>query len=285
MGCNFDIQIQALYGAIWVTIARFGTKTRCGGLPLCPPMRELARSRGIMGDYGLQYPCVPSNFDGAAFIMQGNNLPSEEKPSTTAENATVAGKATEEGDEEKETERTNEDDKEEKENTEGKETESTNKVYEEDEDAYNDRCERYNLYYSKEQFQSFVECIQPIHGEWKPSLYQDLMAPVPMWCEMARTALPLTCGEIWMSDEDKDIEDTTNRFSIQQQEYKRLWLEAYAKTVADATNLSLELSTVISHYAMGAKDVRVAIRDDERQAEAIRNGDLSEPTPPRCIVM
>eukprot|EP01031_Cornospumella_fuschlensis_P035548 gene35548-43105_t len=196
--------------------------------------------------------------------MQGNNLPTEEKPSTTAENATVAGKATEEDDEEKETVSTNEDDT-------------------EDEDAYKEFCEACNLYYSKEQFKSFIECIQPIHESGKPSLYQDLMAPVPMWCEMARTALPLTCGEIWMSDEDKDIEDTTNRFSIQQQEYKRLWLEAYAKTVADDTKLPLELSTVILDYAMGAKDVRVAIRDDEGQSEAIRNGDLSEP--PRCIVM
>ncbi len=62
MGCDFDLQIQALYCNVWITIYCLGTKTRCRGWPLCNTAWKAYRQNGCAGDYGIEYPLLPSKF-------------------------------------------------------------------------------------------------------------------------------------------------------------------------------------------------------------------------------
>ncbi len=71
MGCDYTLLIQVLHGSVWVTIVRFGTKTRCGGFPLCPAMRLVARKKGIVGNYRVQYSVLPSKGDALSVIFPG----------------------------------------------------------------------------------------------------------------------------------------------------------------------------------------------------------------------
>ncbi len=51
MGCDFNLLIQVRYGDVWVNIVNFGTKTGCGGYPLCAAPVALAKEMGTRGTY------------------------------------------------------------------------------------------------------------------------------------------------------------------------------------------------------------------------------------------
>ena len=61
MGCYFEIYIQALFGGCWVSIVNFGTKTSCGGFPLCAAARSYCKIANLKGEYGLEYPVLKKN--------------------------------------------------------------------------------------------------------------------------------------------------------------------------------------------------------------------------------
>ena len=63
MGCDFEIEIHVLYGSVWVPILFFGTKTRCGGWPLCKAVFEVKKvHNNVDGNYG-RHQGICSRYD------------------------------------------------------------------------------------------------------------------------------------------------------------------------------------------------------------------------------
>ena len=60
MGCDYKIFLQVLYNGFWITIIDFGTKTGCGGWPLCKAYLDLAKDEqlNIKGDYGTKFRII-----------------------------------------------------------------------------------------------------------------------------------------------------------------------------------------------------------------------------------
>jgi hypothetical protein len=56
MGCDFDLIIQALHDAKWVSIIKLYIKTPCYGYPLADAMWMLLKKEGIRGTYGMEFP-------------------------------------------------------------------------------------------------------------------------------------------------------------------------------------------------------------------------------------
>ena len=52
MGCDFDIQIQVMYGSTWVPIIYFEWTTRGGGIPLCDAVVRAKKLNGVDGNHG-----------------------------------------------------------------------------------------------------------------------------------------------------------------------------------------------------------------------------------------
>eukprot|EP01033_Poteriospumella_lacustris_P014152 gene14152-10105_t len=89
------------------------------------------------------------------------------------------------------------------------------------------------------------------------------MAPVPMWCELARSALPVNTDEIWMSEDKKEIDDVTNRLVAKQKELSALYRDEMVKTF---TNLPDELARLIAEFSGPvAMDVAMEKKDATQQ--------------------
>ena len=88
-----------------------------------------------------------------------------------------------------------------------------------------------------------------------------------MWCEMARSALPVNTEEIWMSEDQEEIDDVTNRLVVKQKELRALYRDVIVKTF---TNIPDELARLIAEFSGPvALDVRVAFKDDEEQSNEL----------------
>ncbi len=84
-----------------------------------------------------------------------------------------------------------------------------------------------------------------------------------MWCQMARSALPVNREEIWMSEDQVDIDDVTNSLKVRQKQLSELYSDAMVTTF---TNLPNELARLIADFSCPVTlDVRVAFKDDEGQ--------------------
>jgi hypothetical protein len=82
-----------------------------------------------------------------------------------------------------------------------------------------------------------------------------------MWCEMARSALPVNTEEIWLSKDQAKIDDVTNRLVAKQKELRALYRDMIVKTF---NNLPDEIARQIAEFSDPvALDVRVALNDDE----------------------
>lgn len=272
MGCDFNLLIQVQYGSFWVTIVEFGTKTSCGGYPLCNAMREVAKSRGALGGYGLQFPTLSKNVDVVSYII---SKIAKSKEDENIEKLSINSDIKEKEEGIKKIEKVEGD-------VEGEHGED------EDDETCEARYELEFLYYSKEQFQELIECIEPISElRGDPRVYNKCMEPIPMWCEMALTSAPVEgCGwyrnEIWMSAEPDKIQSTTDAIIEGQEKLKSLWRDNVT-TVGAQSRLPAELLHMIADYSVGGVDVRVAFKDDEGQSGMIRKGDFSEPK--GCCVM
>lgn len=250
MGCDFELLIQALHGSSWVTIARFGTKTSCGGYPLCHATRDFLKAEGVRGHYGMQHKVVFSAEVGTSYVLHQ----SEPVFSSKSEGRLLL--VSEEVD---------------------AGHEYVDKDYaEEDEDLDDEGWEKRKGERHYKGAEGFSRLIGYIKGAkplsmWSdyPHTYCQIMAPVPKWCEMARSALPLEGGEIWMSDEAVDIEETTTALLTSQQTL----LEQYADLLLTIIPSWPELVKLVAPYAVPyAADVRVVWSDDEGQSEELRAG-------------
>eukprot|EP01033_Poteriospumella_lacustris_P011828 gene11828-8426_t len=123
------------------------------------------------------------------------------------------------------------------------------------------------LFYTIEEFEELIKCItaqEKLRADYANLLYTRTMAPVPMWCEMARSALPVSVEAIWMPDDQAKIDDVTNRLVAKQKQLSALHRDAIVKTF---TNLPDELARVIAEFSVPvALDMRVAFKDDEGQS-------------------
>jgi hypothetical protein len=263
MGCDFDILIQVLHRSCWITIVNLGTKTSCGGFPLCNATRKLFQTKGFCGDYGAQFPILDSKINAEDIIL------SQQLSKKTVEVQIEAVETLSDETIEQKNEDANEEDEGEKEEE------------EEEEDRQN--C---FLYYSRDQFEELIKLIDPLENDAHNfRLYNKIMEPVPMWCEMALTALPYSDpsgwrGQIWMSPNKDQIDQTTSCLREKQKELLSLYKKSLSQTIS---KLPFELDDIIAEYALPVgSDVRVAWCDDEGQAQALRQGDVSEP---KCCIM
>jgi hypothetical protein len=188
MGCNFELQIQVFFGGKWVPVVFFGTTTRCGGFPLGKATRTLYKTKLFKGDY---HRNDPVSFEYKESLVQ-LGLCEEKKPEEVS--------SEEIHDDASETQKEN--------IQEEKVVEDGDEVLSEEEDEAEYYAQKYRnfLFYSIEQFQELILCIEPLPNcEFNYSkLYIDTMNPVPKWMEMAKSIWPME-KEIWMSSETEDI--------------------------------------------------------------------------------
>lgn len=275
MGCDFDIRIQTLYGNTWVTIVWFGTKTRCGGYPLTEAPRKLYKEKLIHGDYHVNDPVI-NTVAGAYQVMGFGEKRKQDKPSTSTPAAKV----------EEEMEVSPNERKEESVNLVlGKENQGNEA---EEEDAYQPAF----LYYSLEQFQDLLHYIDPLKDDRHNAyLYNRTMEPVPRWMEMAKTALPLEGGEIWMADDPEEIAETTEALKRKQKEVEELYTSMLLNLLEPWGRIPAHVLPIIASYARPkADDVRIAWADDEDQCNDLRHAqspsDVPEGfVPPPCPIM
>eukprot|EP01042_Synura_sphagnicola_P017249 gene17249-21799_t len=84
---------------------------------------------------------------------------------------------------------------------------------------------------------------------------------------MARSALPVNTEEIWMSEDQEEIDDVTNRLVAKQKELSALYRDEIVNTF---TNLPDELARLIAEFSGPvALEVRVAFKDDEEQSNEL----------------
>eukprot|EP01033_Poteriospumella_lacustris_P014149 gene14149-10102_t len=129
------------------------------------------------------------------------------------------------------------------------------------------------LFYTAEEFEELIKCItaqEKLAPEYADGLlYTRRLTPVPMWCEMARSALPVSVEEIWMQSRQESIDDVTNRLVAKQKQLSALHRDEIVKTF---TNLPDELARLIAEFSVPvALDVRVAFKDDEGQSNELIN--------------
>jgi len=264
MGCDFDIYIQVMYGNTWVTIVSFGTKTRCGGYPLTEATTRLYKKTLIHGDYHANDPVVHDEKSEAIKLILNHNEQQED--------GHVAKKA-----------RRNEADNKEEADEEAGEGD--------EDDEYEYKSELF-LYYSREQFQKLLRYIDPMKEDRHNAyLYNKLMAPVPLWMDMAKSALPLKGGYIWMDHEETSIAETTKAVEEQQAGLVREYEALLVSVFEPWGRLPTHLIPIIASFARPqGQDVRIAWKDIEEQSKNLRN--TRSPahlppdfTPPPCPIM
>jgi hypothetical protein len=165
---------------------------------------------------------------------------------------------------------------------------SEGNLLEEDEEDREYKARKHNafLFYSVEQFQQLIRCIQPLPGYEPPysELYINLMKPVLECLSISRSLWPLQ-NQIWLKKEEAEIEKTTQDFHQAQKRkidhYKFLFL--YFRF------LPRELIQIIVEFAFPCgSDVRVAWWDDEGHSELmVGYSSPEEAVEPQadCVVM
>lgn len=246
MGCDFEILIQALHGSCWVTIVKFGTKTRCGGYPLCPAPRAILKAEQVRGNHGTTHQVLLDEKVAKDLVLyqSASEEPGHVKLRITSEEIDAGHEVSKQDGE-------NEDD-----------CELSDEEYE------REKWQKEFIFYSLDEFSRMLDYIQPISSD-PADLYNQILAPVPKWCEMARSAFPLTCGEIWMSNLQENQTKTTNALRAAQETL----LEEYTiLLISCIPALPPEVVKLVAPYAVPqATDVRVAWRDDEGQSADIRS--------------
>ena len=200
---------------------------------MCPATRELFKKKKILANHGTQFKTISNKMDATSLILKGLVIKDANREETP-------------------------DDEEEREG-------SVDEDYPE-----LDENEEF-LFYTIEEFEDFVKCItaqEKLVPEYADGLlYTRTMTPVPMWCQMARSALPVNTEEIWLSKDKKEIADVTNRLVAKQKELRALYRDEIVKTFA---NLPDEIARLIAEFSGPvALDVRVAFKDDERQSNEL----------------
>ena len=273
MGCDYTIKIQVRHGSHWIDVVIFNTKTRCGGGPLIVTMINFHNQdqNGARGDYGVEYP-VASVDTGAArrFILTQQldevvDIPSKAKG-------------------------------------ENKENEEKAEEWDDhyDEEAYFKNVYRNKedfMYYSKEQFAQFVDLLQKCEDTWMLNIpaerrdvsdYALCMRPLALWCELARSMLPMTekANEIWMSSAPADIDAITTDIRAKRGELQAAYTAMLHESI---TTLPSELVDNIAAFAVPyADDVRVGIWDEEGTTKEVRRTPRGQEYPRRtdnCVVM
>lgn len=258
MGCDFDVRIEVLYGSVWVPIIFFGTKTRCGGYPLCAAVYRLGESRGVDGNHGRHKEPLSSGRNPLpAIIFYKSNQ--KAKSAIEPPIAPAAKRA---------------------------------KVEEPADDDEDSAWENQFVYYSMEELSLFISEVRNIESrgeaaeifECNRMLYTRLHEPVlKIWCKMALTAAPLS-KEYWMSDSPEYI-DKINKKLRSAQDALAAVHKSFMKQFKEQFPLPGHLYDIVVQWCVpvGA-DIRFGIRDCEGQCDAFVKGKRQQ-SPPKCVVM
>jgi hypothetical protein len=244
MGCDFDLIIEVLYYGKWVPIVFFGTKTSCYGFPLTTATFKLYQETNIHGDYKRKEERLSKDVDVVQFIL---GL-SETDRMTFANKLPVA--------------------EEEKEVWVIERSEESETEYQE----YLENKSKSFLYYSLSEFQKLVNFIQPL-GEPQSDqdhLYINMMTPVPLWMNLAKSSLPFTGRHIWMEQDTEHIDETTRRITEKRKELKKVFFDLLLVLPIWPGNFPYELVDMVAEFALPVgDDVRIAWYDDEQQCKTL----------------
>ena len=191
MGCDFEIQIQVLYGSTWVTIIELETKTRCGGWPLTAAVPKVKGDHRAGGNHGRHQQSL--FFSSYYADKKHRSRIDKIRFHALNQNPTVKLAA------------------------------KRAKVEDEDEDDYHydyDWKKRRGVYYSRQDFLLYNSSVRELESRMLRTvdpeycngemMYTLLLEPVATWCEMALTAGPTRAlSGIWMDHEKKSIDKIT----------------------------------------------------------------------------
>jgi hypothetical protein len=253
MGCDFEINIQVRYGSKWIKVLYFGTKTRCGGFPLCAATKKLYKRNSIKGDYH-RYDDVSKNSNiNEIFSMLG-----DKNNRNKVKDESIGKMKASEVQEDENTEIVDEDDAE----------------IEEMEEEEEIRGKEVYLYYSVEQFRLLISHIE--NDMEAGDMYKQMMVPIPHWMTAALTAAPI-CEEFWMESDSTFINDVTIKIEAAQVELRDAYRQIIEEVLSNK-NIPLPIVNMIADYSLPVgEDVRLAWHDDEDQTkEVINAGNPSE---------
>ena len=191
MGCDYTIRIQVRHGSHWIDVVFFGTNTRCGGGPLIATVIDFRNQdkNGARGDYGVEHPLASVETAAAHRFIMTQHLDNVGKTSCVA----VNNVPTTSNNNQDETNCTTEKD----ENITINDANAKGNAIVSNEDEDEDEEEEYQkdedfMYYSKEQFAQFAELVQKCEEDRRGEpVYGPLLRPVALWCDMARSMLPM----------------------------------------------------------------------------------------------
>jgi hypothetical protein len=232
MVCDFEFVIQALHDLKWVSIAKLAIGTPCGGYPLTDAMWMLLKSRGVRGTYGMEFPVCD---DGAYVVLWKDGEKDKKRGAHSSK---------------------------------GKRGKCKNAAVE------NAKREAQFVYYSADQMGRLVGycgfTFNP-RAMQQTREHAEALAPIPGWLSLARSSLPIAEElDEWSEPQDAHmIPDLLKRTrAIRTQKLARMLAIAMRYTPLGKAQIEL-----IADYALPcATDVRLAWRDGEGEAAAMRAG-------------
>lgn len=290
MGCDWYIHIQALGSDNkWATVYNFESKTRCGGRPIRDALRTVAAEHGAKGTYGIEFPTdtpfvvedeeiYEDNYDElAAELEQLKKLYDASGSPITSPSAQLPKK------------RDHDEDEADTKDTPlspmevlSKRTSLRQKMK-----VVADRCKEggkigdypahHYFIMSQQDFEKFITFVPKCHDN---TCYNTLLGPLGLWTEMMKTAIPNEGSPPWMDDDEefidcitKDIESLQEaRSSGTQLAFGNLGVAAHKHSLPEDVKREVRRYLVTPR----AKDMRIAIYDDEHNSKSIRDGDLRE---------
>lgn len=269
MGCDWELKIQVFHRDRWVTIVWVGTKTSTGGGHLMLSAQEIYR-QGIKGKYRSTDPILnEKEVDPIAFIIAAP-FDKKEKAAAAAGGGEAAAGDKKAADQQEEA-----GDQEEKEDY-----TITAHVTEESGDAS-------YMFYSKEQFRSFVRsCKQNLPARCPPDFYSTLLTPMLDWCDMALSAAPYH-KEIWIEPEPDEVQQVVRKLQQAQEDLATAHRNHIDELLGDRCPIVV-IDQVAPFCSPRGSDVRVAVRDCEGWYEGVLSGDVpatAPQMPPGCPTM
>ncbi len=279
MGCEFEINVQVLYGNCWVNILCFGTKTTCYGFPLSEAVGRFAKPTGLKCMYGAEHPILRKDIDFTSLIFE-ENIPSGNQlyggPISIFENRLIPKndslESSREPGEQTEEQKTNH---------------YIRYLAKTDWEKYVESC---TLYFSIPQFMEITKITDKLeqNSAINRAIYSTSMERLIRWSELARS-----CGEVcstWLNGEDTDLQviEFSEEISAGQQKLHQKFTHFLCSIPSD---LPHEMMQLIAEYATPplASDVRVSFYEEEGWLTKFRNEtepcEVGEIVKEKCCIM
>jgi hypothetical protein len=244
MGCDFTFIIQVLYGKTWIPIVHFDTKTPCFGHPLTSASVQAYVREGVCGDVDLNNAGIQSLSEKEKILVAMGLKDQDPNQPTSASGAVSAPPFGMDP---------------------GVFATMIESIRQEEEDTA--------LYYSREQLEKLLPYIDTLEEDtYNAHLYNRMMAPVPMWMDMAKTAYPLfKGGSIWMYDDQSDIDGLTVAIKEHQGKLTNAYKHMLLLQLSRRGPFPSHLVILIAEYASPvASDVRFLWSEDEGHCRKLR---------------